>query len=148
MGAKVKGFEAVKLMLQQGGERATRAARNQMAREAKKIMDLSVLNAPVDKHNLEKAHQVVSDYKGVNGRRRYYVAVGGMVDGVNVDKYALRVHEGHGPKPGGFGIGPGTIAKAQALGRFVGRKFLERAYRERAPHITDELIQAVSKVLK
>ncbi|CCG43291.1 hypothetical protein [Magnetospirillum molischianum] len=148
MGGSVTGFEQVKLMLMQGGERATQAARRQMKKEAKKIKDLSVLNCPVDKHNLEKAHHLVEERVGVGGRKRFYVVVGGTVDGVNVDQYAMRVHEEHGPRPDGFGVGPGTIAKAKALNRFVGRKFLERAYDERAPHITNELIQAVSNAIE
>lgn len=99
------------------------------------IMQESIDNAPVDKHNLEKAHSITIEERGRKLVAR--IDVGGTVDGVDVDKYAWVVHDGS------YKLGPGSVKKA-ATGKKVGRKFLDRAIDDKTP----DLVEAVKKAVE
>ena len=151
MGGKVTGsFDQLRLMILQGGERASNAAKRQMGKEAKMICAEAKQNAPVlESHDgkwdgtpLEDSIRVETDYGGSNGRKRFSVVVGGEAGGVDVDRYAMIMHEAV------YNLGPDSEAKQAANpGVLVGRKYLERAYDERAPHIVNDLIQVVQGAL-
>ena len=108
-------------------KRSTRAVRAQLKKEATALKNMSKRMAPVDEHNLESAHQVVK-FVDTNDRVGYGVEVGGVVNGVNVDNYALIVHEGLDGKK--YGQTPAGRAKASRERVRVGPKFLERALRK------------------
>lgn len=151
MGAKIKGADKLSLLLRQGGERAVRRARSQMKREIGKIEQLAKDFAPVDHkgpgpglppgHELERSIRQRRTYEN-NRRLAVAVDVGGTVDGVDVDDYALLMHEGLAPYgSGAFQPGPATKAK----GGQAGGKFLERAYKEREQVMVKEIITHIKK---
>lgn len=96
--------------------------------------------APVDRSNLEVAHNVATQAAG--GSVKTTISVGGTVDGVNVDNYAAWTHEGD------YNLGPKSQAKADASGQPVGPKYLERAFREREQAIPKNVANAVAKVIR
>lgn len=121
-----EGIEAVILRLRNLAQTVPDNARKVMHRGADRIVKEAKLNVPVDTHNLEESIRKEVDY-GFRGRLKIDITCGGEVNGVNVDQYAVIVHENyegmlkHGP-------GPGTLAKMAANpGRIIGSKFLERA---------------------
>lgn len=128
---KIEGLDAVRLMLLQDQDKAVDAARKQMTRAAKEVQKEAVLNAPVDLGNLEKAIQIDSPRTSRAELKEITVYVASEAGGVDVGRYAEIVHERYGD-PGGpagtHGPGPGTLSKMAANpGRFIGKKYLERA---------------------
>jgi hypothetical protein len=125
-----------------------------MDRGADKIVKEAQLNAPVDKHNLEDAIHKEKSYED-RGRMRVEIVVGGEVRGVDVDRYAMMVHENYEGmlravrKDGSQGgPGPGTLAKRAANpGRYVGEKFLERAVDDQMPKIIAQMSAAIIREL-
>lgn len=115
------------------GQMVGKRALRHMRASAKMIKDESIANAPVDykgvrksdppRHELERAHHIEEKY-GDEGRLEATVWVGGDVDGVNVDDYALWIHEGY------YQLGKASIAKAAANGHEVGPGYLHRALAE------------------
>lgn len=110
-------------------------AREAWTKGVNDILQKSIDNSPVDKHNLEDAHQlkITETTKKLSAR----IEVGGTVGGRNVDQYAWVVHDGL------YRLGKGSLAKA-ASGKAVGRKFLDRAVDEMVP----KLIEAVNKAVE
>ena len=96
--------------------------------------------APIDEGNLEQAHAV--DTEREPGKVTTTVSVGGTVNGVEVDAYTLFTHEAD------YNLGPKSAEKAQRTGEPVGRKYLERSFREREPHIVENIADAVRKALE
>lgn len=134
----VTGIEEVYVALRHEAERVADSARKTMHRATDRIVREAQLNAPVDKHNLEKSIRKEKVSEG-NERLALNVTMGGYVNGVNVDAYAVEVHENYDDaRPG-----PETQAKRDANpGRHVGRKFLERAVAEELPKLEKALISA------
>lgn len=137
---KASGFEAVKAFLRNVAEIVPINARKAMHRGADLIIKEAQLNAPVDKHNLENSiHKEVS-YVGLRGRLAITLVAGGYVGGVNVDDYAMEIHEHYDAR----NPGPGTQAKMKANpGRKIGAKFLERAVRDQEAKLRKSVIEAV-----
>lgn len=145
VGMKITGAAALKAELRNIGLRVPENARKAMQRSADRIVKEAQLNAPVDKHNLEESIHQVKSYSTFRGRLQIDIDVGGIVNGVNVDLYALEVHENYDAKR----AGPGTIAKMKANpGRTIGAKFLERAADAEKPKIQPSLIQAVIQAIR
>lgn len=122
--------------------KASKGAAGEMRRAAYDVKELSVRMAPVDKQNLEKAHEVV-ERRGDRNRIEFSVEVGGFVGGRNVDEYALFVHENYGSVKR---RGKGTIEKQKADPSVeVGEKFLERAFEQVEKGIDDELADVFAR---
>lgn len=138
---KVTGAEDLKIALRNMSARLSDRARKVMRRNAVIIVSEAKLNTPVDTHALEDSIHMETSY-GFRGRLQIDIVCGGLVDGVNVDEYAMLIHENYGSmKPG-----PGTIAKRQANpGRYIGEKFLERAYEAQRAQLETEMIEAVNE---
>lgn len=143
MGIKVTGVDAVVAELRYKAERIADNARKQMHRQADFIVEEARLNAPVDKHNLEKAIQKKVSY-GYRGRLQIDIEVGGIVNGVNVDLYAAEIHENYES----MNPGKGTIQKREDNpDRYVGGKFLERALEANRERVLKAIKNEVDKSL-
>lgn len=118
------------------GDSLKRDARAEVRQAAREIMEQSRKYAPVDKGNLEAAHNLRTR-RSNSSSLEIDISVGGSVGGVNVSRYAMLMHEGE------YNIGALSQAKADALGVFVGPKFLERAMEEGEPKV----IRALEKLL-
>lgn len=116
MGIKVHGLNAALANLASLRKKTDDGAFDALTDVAEEIKTRSQANAPIDKGNLEQAHTVEPDAR----RRRVAITVGGVVSGVNVDAYALAMHEGH--------YTPGPCSRAK--GPHTGPKYLERAVGE------------------
>lgn len=119
-------------------------ARKVMRRTADAIVVEAKINTPHDTGELEDSIREEIGYAG-RGRLQIEILVGGMVRGVNVDLYAVQVHENyegmlvHGP-------GPGTLAKMAAYpDHYIGSKFLERAVDKYRPKLMKAMIEAIVK---
>jgi len=143
-GIKITGLNEIYLALNHAAERVADGARKAMHRGADEIVREAKLNTPVDEHNLEESIRKEVTY-GFRGRLVINVIMGGMVNGVNVDNYAVEVHENYSQmKPG-----PGTVAKRQANPqRYVGEKFLERAGKDVRARLERNAIQVVRREWK
>jgi len=138
---KVYGAQDLIVSLRNTGKRVVESARKTMHRGADAIVSEAQLNTPVDKHNLEQSIQKEISY-GDRGRLEIDIVVGGFVNGVNVDTYAIQVHENYQS----MNPGPGTLAKRLANpGRYVGEKFLERALEDQRERFEKVMINAVIK---
>lgn len=156
MGMKItKGLD-LGVRLRQSGERASKRARELMRRVGKKIEETARDYAPRDFHGptpgsppareLERSIQMITP-RDSTGRIQVMVTVGGSVGGsvfrrggtaVNVDDYALEMHEGV------YQLGPESRRKQAAQpGKEVGPKFLERAYVEHTQDLNDALGDAI-----
>lgn len=117
-------------MIREGQLTGKRSLRH-MRRVSKAVLKTAVDWSPVDwkgktrtdppHHELERSHRI-EETKGAFRRIEARIVVGGMVDGVNVDKYAWWVHD----SLGWHQRGPATIAK----GPNAGPGWLERALEE------------------
>ena len=143
---KVIGAAAVIAELRNIAEVVPDNARKVMHRGADRIVKEAKLNTPVDTHNLEESIRKEVDREATGGKRlKIDIAVGGIVDGVNVDEYAAEVHEAYETSVAPNGPGPGTKEKMQANpGRQIGSKFLERAVETEQPKFIKALIDAVT----
>ncbi|SER25931.1 Bacteriophage HK97-gp10, putative tail-component [Faunimonas pinastri] len=138
---RAEGFDQLVIALRHAGERVEDKARKTMRRGADKIVKTAQLYAPVDKHNLEDSIHKEIGYER-RGRLKIDIVMGGEVNGVNVDRYALLVHENYSSlKPGA-----GTIAKRMANpGVYIGEKFLERAMADSEAKLKNAMISAVAE---
>ena len=108
-----------------------------------KILEESKKNAPLDKGNLEKAHRLIVIKSG-NGKVSLAIEVGNFefVRGgkrVNVNQYAIEMHEGN------YKLGPRSSLKNATGPNTVGRKYLSRAYDEKADEVLDEVADKIFK---
>lgn len=119
-------------------------ARKVMHRETDKIVERARLFAPRDDGELEQAIHKVIGYEG-RGRLKIDIEVGGIVNGVNVDRYAALIHENYESMT----PGPGTVAKRAANpGVRIGSKFLTRAIKESMPKLNKALITSMIADMK
>jgi hypothetical protein len=72
------------------------------------------------------------------------VVVGGTVNGVDVDAYAMRIHEGIGWSK----LGPKSLLKQAGQSEIVGEKFLERAFDGRINKTLTNIYDALTKGVK
>ena len=145
---KTRGFDQLYAQLAYTADRVKDGARKQMHRGADRIVTEARLNAPVDEGNLEASIKKEVNY-GVRGRLNIMVVMGGFVNGVNVDKYAVEVHENYEGMLKNGVPGKLTDIKRQANpGRYVGQKFLARAIADNEAKIQAAMISAVVKEWK
>lgn len=149
MGMKITGIAGVLAELRNIADIVPANARKTMHRQADVIVKEAKLNTPVDTHNLEESIRKVVSYEGVKGRLKIEVEAGGMVNGVNVDLYAMEVHEAYETSIAPNGPGPGTRAKMAANpGRLIGSKFLERAAESVEKKLRPSMIQAIIRGIR
>jgi hypothetical protein len=140
---KVYGCDELAALMKQLAGKVPQQGRKIIDRGADLIVKDARLNAPVDEHNLEDAIHKEKSYED-RGRLRIEIVVGGDVRGVNVDQYAMIIHENYE----GMNPGAGTLAKRAANpGRYVGGKFLERAVDDDMPKIITQMTQAIMREL-
>ncbi len=139
MASKVTGFDEVAIGLRHAAQKVSDAARKQMHRSADKIVSEAKINTPVDEGNLEASIRKEISY---DDKRRLQITVvaGGEVNGVNVDQYAVIIHEHYeSMKPG-----PKTLEKmAKYPDHVIGSKFLERAAAKVEPRLKESMIALV-----
>jgi hypothetical protein len=141
IGLKATGIEEVKTQLRYAATKVPDNARKIMHRAADKIVQESKLNAPVDDGELEDSIHKEIGYEG-RGRLKIDIVAGGVIRGVDVDRYAVIIHENY---EGTLKKGPGknTIAKMMANpGRIVGSKFIQRAVDKQRPKLMAAMIAA------
>lgn len=116
-----------------------RDSKKVMREGSKKILEASKQMAPVDEHRLEQAHELAVTRLNKDDME-VVIAVGGVVDGVDVDEYAWVQHERLAPA-GDLQPGEKSLAKSvtNPAGRYVGGKFLDRAVDELEPSILEAL---------
>lgn len=143
---RFKGITAKQLAgLFRNADRETkREVFNVMREETYEIAEISKKQAPVDDGELEAAHKVVIN-RNQSDKAHYTIEVGGTINGVNVDEYAERIHEGLWDE-----LGPKSIEKQAAVAPLiVGEFFLTRAFDNRLPttlkRIEEALIRGVSR---
>lgn len=138
----VSGVDEVFYQLTHAGQRVSDGARKKMHAGAARIVKEARLNAPRDDGELEDSIRIEKDY-GFRGRLQLNIVMGGFVRGVNVDSYAMEVHENYE----GMGKpGANTLAKMAANpGRYIGSKFLERAAAKEEPRLNADIIDVTKK---
>lgn len=131
--------------LRHDAERVVDTARGSMRRAAARIVKEAKLNTPVDKFNLEESIHIERSTEEGSGRLQLDVVAGGVVHGVNVDEYALGVHENYDEEH----PGEGTIEKRAANpGRHVGGHFLSRAAEAEEIGLAQRMISDITKVIE
>jgi hypothetical protein len=146
VGMKVD-VSSVMLQLRNIAEKVPDKARKTMHRAADRIVKEAKLNAPVDDGELEDSIRKEIEYER-RGRLKIDIVMGGWVRGVNVDRYAVIIHENY---EGMLKHGPGknTLAKMAANpGRFIGSKFLTRAGDKEKDKLMGDMIVAVQRGIK
>lgn len=138
-------------LIEQIGERASRAALSEMRKQTVVLRDLARSYAPVDKGNLEESIQILEDRGGANGRKRLfvYVDINRVTDGKakTIGSYAYAMHESLAPYGSGYyRLGRKSRAK-RAKGNKVGGKFMSRALRDRKGAILEAITLRVKGVL-
>ncbi len=139
MASKVTGFDEVAIGLRHAAQKVSDAARKQMHRSADKIVSEAKINAPEDKGNLAESIRKEISY---DDKRRLQITIvaGGEVNGVDVDKYAILIHEHYeSMKPG-----PKTLEKmAKYPEHIIGSRFLERAAAKVEARLKESMIALV-----
>lgn len=125
---KVTGLNELKVAMRHAAEVVPDAARKQMRRGAVRIVDNAKKMAPVDEHNLEESIRQEKSY-GYRNRLQIDIVAGGEVNGVNVDDYAVIMHESD------YNLGPKSRQKQAGQTEMVGPKFLERAALQEGKHM-------------
>ena len=121
--------------------RTRRESKKIMRRGAATIMETSQKMAPVDDGELEAAHDIAIVRLNQDDMM-LEITVGGVVNGVNVDKYAWLQHERLEPY-GPWRLGPNSVRKDSVSPYPVGGKFLERAVDEHEEEIIEEMKEAL-----
>lgn len=140
----VKGAENVVFQLRHTAKVVEDRARKTMHRAADRIVREARLNAPVDRHNLEKSIRKEKSY-GYRGRLQIDVVMGGIVDGVNVDNYATEMHENYDDYEPGEAT---KMKQAQHPERIVGGKFLERAADVERRKLQPTMLEMITSTLR
>tara|TARA_R100001086_G_scaffold249865_1_gene191431 strand:- start:667 stop:1110 length:444 start_codon:yes stop_codon:yes gene_type:complete len=137
MAMKIK-VDTVTLLAREWGRGAPKV-QDSIREELDEIGDLLVdeanKRAPFESGELEISHSYQVTKDGLD-RWNLSVTAGGVVNGVNVNDYAIVIHEGRGSSWNN--LGPGSLAKNRKQKERVGEKFLERALID-----NEELIESV-----
>lgn len=142
---KGEGGDILAARMKREGTLTGKRALRHMRRTAKATLETAISWSPVDwkgpggipGRELERSHRIEEQY-GDRRRLEARIVVGGMVDGVNVDKYAMWVHSGLGWEQ----RGPATVAK----GPQAGPGWLDRAMKEHEEDmdlLLDEVFEAI-----
>jgi len=161
MAIKIEGdMNALALMIKRDGDKAIKAALDVMDEKADLIVSKAADNAPVDRHNLERAIYRDPERKPDSNRKRrnpltgqfmgYEITIGVLSvisdketgELVNIDQYAVIMHESDRA-----GKGSPENDKKRAEGKNPGPKYLERAWKEVDPDVEPEMIAAVLRAI-
>jgi len=142
--ATITGVGQVKARLRNIAEKVPDHAARTMRTIAAKIEKQSKLQCPHDDGELEDSiHQEVM-IDETNRRLVIDIVAGGVVRGVDVDQYAVIIHENY---EGQLKHGPGknTLAKMAANpGVVIGSKFIQRAVDDAEPKLVKATIEAIT----
>lgn len=136
--------EGLGITFQREGRRTHGRALRHMRRVSQATLKTAVAWSPVDwkgprgqgpQRELERSHRLVEEY-GDGRRLEARIEVGGMVGNVDVDKYAMWIHEGS------YNRGPATIAKGPQAGPFWLERALE-AHQDEFEPLLDELLEGL-----
>lgn len=137
---KVTGLNELKVAMRHAAGTVPDAARKQMHRGSDRIVANAKKMAPVDRHNLEESIRKEKSY-GDRGRLQIDIMAGGTVNGVDVDQYAVIMHESD------YSLGKASRAKQAGQSEIVGPKFLERAAMQEAKHMQGYVKKSVFSTL-
>jgi hypothetical protein len=134
------GADTLMAQLRNAAVKVPENARKTMNRESVKIMELAKKMAPEDDAELTDSIHLEKMYES-RGRLVINIVAGGTVRGVDVDRYAMLIHENYeGMVPGEI-----TILKRQIYPDvYVGGKFIERAVEQSKPKLEKALIVSVT----
>ena len=138
-----KGFDSVLAKLRNVAEKVPATGRKTMHRGADKIVLIAKDMCPFDTGALEGSIHQELQYEN-HGRLAIDIVCGGMVEGVDVDQYAMRIHENYNEMNPGYG----TILKQQRVDVKVGGKFLTRAVDSQKDRLSRDIIEAVITAAK
>lgn len=148
---KVTGINEVRTEMRNTATRVQDAARSAMARSAVRIRDEARINAPRDLWNLEEAIQIIRKI-GDDRRLQLDIDVLPSVNGVNVQQYAIIVHESYNSMindDGDPSRRQGTKEKqAQYPSHVIGEKYLERAADAEREKMNRYMIDVVTKAIE
>lgn len=142
MGLRVRGIDGIGARLENEARRASEGARFALKRGAENIRDLAKEYCPVDEENLEDSIMAEPRREGINRRYVYDVFVDLSHKGTRaqtVEKYANFIHDGN------YKLGKKSEEKAALSGKYVGRKFLEKAFEELKDDIAKDVLANISK---
>jgi hypothetical protein len=153
IGMSVTGVGHVKGMLRNIAKRVPDVARGQMKRSASRVVDLAQKLVPEDEGHLRDSIRIVKSY-GAHGRLQIDIIAGRKMvtraNGrpVNLDQYALLVHEAYETAVAPNGPGPGTRAKMAANPMLqIGSGFLFRAMQTEAESFERVMVQVINRVI-
>lgn len=157
-----KTIQRVKNRIENKAERSTRAARKELEKEAHKVLELAMDYVPRDSGFLENpSHwEIIKSRDGMNRRNVFTIKPrGGLTQRVlksgrrvTMAQYVHFIHNDTG-----YSIRKKSRAKAAGLGlakfpvtsgKYVGRLFLSRAFKQRALTLSTKIRQAVYRELK
>ncbi len=146
---KVKGLQAVHLMMRSMGERVPDTARKQMHRAADRIVKRARIYVPEDTEALKNSIRIERSYGG-RGRLQIDIIVGdaSTVNAagktIDLNQYAAIIHERYRD----FKPGQGTLDKRmQYPGSYIGEQFMTRAAEDEQPGLERNLVQAISALV-
>lgn len=135
----ITGADQLIFQLRNRAQKVPENARKVMHRESDNIVKLAQIMVPEDDGEAKDSIHVEKGYEG-NGRLKIDIVAGGVVRGVNVDRYIMIIHENYEQ----FKPGPVTEAKRAANpGIYIGSKFIERAIDARMPKLQKAMIASV-----
>jgi hypothetical protein len=139
---KVTGIKETILKLRNIGDLVDINARKTMHRAADRIVELAKKMAPVDEGNLEESITAKVTYEGPKRRLAIDVYMKPEVNGVNVEAYATRMHEGS------YKLGPKSQIKQAGQSEVVGPGFLTRAAEPEAQKFAERMLGAIKEVIE
>lgn len=144
---KISGFEEISAALRNLGEKSKDHAARTMRRGAARIVASAKNYVPEDTGRLSESIRAEDDVDASNRRLKINIMVGGVVRGVDTDRYAAIIHEHYESMIGGkYGKGPSptTLSKMQRFPGKVGSHFLHTAVEEQRPSIEAETLTVVN----
>ncbi len=153
-GMRVTGVGHVQGMLRNIAKRVPDAARGQMKRSAARVVDLAQKLVPEDEGLLRDSIRIEKTYGG-HGRLQIDIIAGNKsatkANGrqINLDQYALLVHEAYETAVAPNGPGKKTKAKMMANPTLkIGSGFLFRALQTESEAFERVMVQVVNKVIR
>lgn len=151
---KINGVGHVKTMLRNIAHRVPDIARGQMKRSAARVVKLAKIMVPEDEGLLRDSIRIEKTY-GDRGRLQIDVIAGNAMAvkasgrQINLDQYALLVHEAYETSVASKGPGPRTREKmAQHPNIKIGSGFLFRAMQTEDESFTRVMVQIINNVIK
>jgi hypothetical protein len=141
---RVSGYNEVMARLNYVAKKVPDNARKALHRLADAIVKQAQINVPHDIGNLEESIRKELKY-GYRGRLSIDIVMGGIVNGVNVDEYALMIHESYDDSRPGKNT---QLKRQRHPGEFIGSKFLERAVDKYVPRFEGVIRADIERTIK